>query len=72
MTPESYRIFRKRLGLTQADAAALIGVTPHAIANWERGRRALPDYAVNMLELAEALNDQQLETLLAERTRSRH
>lgn len=37
MAPKTMRNLRRRLGLTQAAAAALIRVTPNTWARWERG-----------------------------------
>lgn len=45
------RAARKKLGLTQADFAALMSVTRTAVANWETGQ-SLPDMA-NMIRIAE-------------------
>lgn len=45
------RAARKKLGLTQADFAALMGVTRTAVANWETGQ-SLPDMA-NLIRIAE-------------------
>lgn len=39
MTPESFGKWRKRLGLKQYEAAALLGVTSHTVGNYERGHR---------------------------------
>lgn len=45
------RAARKKLGLTQADFAALLTVTRTAVANWETGQ-SLPDMA-NLIRIAE-------------------
>ena len=44
-------MLRKECGLTQAEAGAMIGRTPEAVANWEHGRCKLPQYAVNQYQL---------------------
>ena len=55
---------RERSGLTQADAAGQLEVTPQTVRNWERGRREPPNSAVKMMaELYEAPLDRILEGL---------
>lgn len=39
ITPESIKTARQRLGLTQAEFAARIGVSTQAVSFWERGTR---------------------------------
>jgi transcriptional regulator with XRE-family HTH domain len=39
MTPENFVRWRKRLGLKKKEVAALLGVDPHTIGNYERGHR---------------------------------
>ena len=39
MTPAKIRAIRKRLGLTQAQLAGSLGVTPAAVCLWESGKR---------------------------------
>jgi transcriptional regulator with XRE-family HTH domain len=41
MTGEELRRIRKRLGLTQAEFAALVGVAPNSIARQERGEMGI-------------------------------
>ena len=44
---------RKRLGLSQAVFAGLVGATPAAVKAWEQGRRNPPGPARRLLEIAE-------------------
>ena len=67
MTAAEFHANRRRLGLTQAGLAGLIGVTAHAVANWESGRRGVPLYAANMLRLLDAATGEQVDTLIAAR-----
>ncbi|KAA0971212.1 helix-turn-helix transcriptional regulator [Aureimonas fodinaquatilis] len=39
MTPESFKDWRKQMGLTQATAAQALGVSKPTIENYERGTR---------------------------------
>lgn len=39
LTPETIKSLRTRLGLTQAQFAAMLGVSPLAVSFWERGTR---------------------------------
>ncbi len=41
-TPEALRLTRKRLGLTQGQAAAIIDMTRRSWAGWETGERDMP------------------------------
>ncbi|MDP4023118.1 helix-turn-helix domain-containing protein [Methylobacterium sp. NEAU 140] len=45
---EPLRAIRRRLGITQAAMAALIGVEPGTLRNWEKGRSA-PDPVASRL-----------------------
>jgi transcriptional regulator with XRE-family HTH domain len=38
---ENLKSERKRLGLTQAEAATLLGVSPRAVWQWEQGEQPL-------------------------------
>jgi transcriptional regulator with XRE-family HTH domain len=42
MTPAELRSTRQRLGLTQAELAAVLGVTVKTIGRFERGTSAIP------------------------------
>ena len=44
MTPAELRAALSRLGLSQAEAARRMGMTPEAVAHWLSGRRAIPKY----------------------------
>ena len=37
MTPDDFRAWRARLGLSQVGASVALGVTPKAVENWEGG-----------------------------------
>ena len=41
-SPSTIRASRLRLGLTQSQAGALVGVTDRAWRYWERGERVMP------------------------------
>lgn len=43
--PARIKAYRRRLGLTQADFAALFGVSFQAVSKWERGE-CYPDITV--------------------------
>lgn len=45
------KMYRKELGLTQEQAAEMLGVSRQAVANWERGE-TLPDIE-NVIKLAD-------------------
>lgn len=55
MTPNRIRSWRLRLGLTQADAAALIGVSPAGWRKWEAADRGIPPPVERLLRLVESL-----------------
>ena len=42
MTPAQLRASLSTLGLSQARAAALLGVTTDAVSKWANGKRAIP------------------------------
>lgn len=46
--------FRERIGMTQVQFAAAIGVAQSTVANWESGFRPRRVYALMMIALAEA------------------
>jgi DNA-binding transcriptional regulator YiaG len=41
VVPNELRRMRKRLRLSQAGFAALVGVAPNTVARWERGERGM-------------------------------
>lgn len=50
MSPDDFRAWRQRLGLTQTEAARLLGLavrpdgtTSDAVRHYERGSRAIPE-----------------------------
>lgn len=42
MTPAEMQEWRARLGITQARAAEMIGVSARAVKYWEAGQRSIP------------------------------
>lgn len=55
MTPTDFLATLQRLGLSQAEAARLLGVTPGAVTRWAQGARAVPGPVVRLLGLCEAM-----------------
>lgn len=57
--PEERRSIRRQAGLSQADLAAAIGVSPQAVATWEAGTRPrgahLTRYLAVLRELREVI-----------------
>ena len=49
MKPDDVRIIRKRLGVTQAELAALLGVTRETVTRWETGVRRVSPLAARLL-----------------------
>ena len=50
MTPKDFRAWRLRLGLTQGEAARLLGISLDTVKSWEYGRRRIS--VPRMLSLA--------------------
>ena len=50
-SPSEIRQSRLSLGLTQAQAGALVGVTDRAWRYWERGERVMPSSAWELFNL---------------------
>ncbi len=51
MTPTDLRIILNSLGLTQAEAAAVLGVSERAVRAWADGFRNVPAPAQKLLRL---------------------
>lgn len=49
MNPSDIATIRARMGLSQARLANVLGVHETTIANWERGRHAIPPPAALLL-----------------------
>jgi transcriptional regulator with XRE-family HTH domain len=54
MTGAQFRQLRKRLNLTQAQLAHEMGVTPNAVALWERGERPIRESIARFVTLLAA------------------
>lgn len=54
MTPNQFKHYRKKLGLSQSQAAKALGVKTGTVKSWEAGRRRVPEVAVKLLECLEA------------------
>ncbi len=48
--PDEVKAIRKRLGLTQKELAAAIGVHPVTVATWESGRYRVPEPTARLLQ----------------------
>lgn len=59
------RALRTGLGLTQAEFAALFGVSVHTLRNWEQGRRAPEGPACALLKIIEREPEAALRALAA-------
>ena len=55
MKADQFRTRRKALGMTQKQIAPLLGVVTRTVRLWEAGERAVPRYAVIILDLREQL-----------------
>ena len=49
MTKDDIKNGRKRLGLTQTQAASALGVQQPEVSHWERGTRGIPLYAAEKM-----------------------
>ena len=58
MTPATLSATLQRLGLSQAEAARLLGVTPGAVTRWVRGNRPVPGPVVRLLRLMALQSDE--------------
>lgn len=48
MKPKQFKALRKKLGLSLAQAAEQIHVSPRTIARWESGERHLPEGVIHL------------------------
>ena len=55
MTPTALRQLRRRLGLSQARFAALVGVASNTVARWERGELGMKPTTARLIQLVTAL-----------------
>jgi putative transcriptional regulator len=55
MTGSEVRRIRKRLGLTQVELAAKIGVTSNTVARWERGLVRVTEPVARLIRLVAKL-----------------
>jgi DNA-binding transcriptional regulator YiaG len=56
MSPDAFRAALARLGVTQVEAASLLGgVDKQTINRWATGARAVPPTVVALLQLIEAI-----------------
>lgn len=51
MNPTDFQSTLQRLGISQAEAARLLGVTPGAVTRWAQGARAVPGPVARLLWL---------------------
>ena len=54
MTGTDLRRLRRRLGLTQVQLAARVGVTENTLARWERGTVGIGEVAARLVKLLAA------------------
>ena len=52
VTPQHLILFRQTLGLTQSEAARMLGVTRVTWNRWENGRTHPPDFLLKVLQVA--------------------
>jgi DNA-binding transcriptional regulator YiaG len=57
MTSEQLKRLRSELGLSLAEAARMVEVTPRTWARWESGERAIPRGAVKLFYMVNNLGD---------------
>jgi DNA-binding transcriptional regulator YiaG len=67
MTPRQLKIYRRRLGLSQVEFAAQVGVAPNTVARWERGELGMKGTTARLLTLLV-----QTTKLTSRRKRTRH
>lgn len=64
MTGDEMRAWRQRHGLTQAQAADVLGVTPECVAGWERGRFAVGAGAGRLCDCWDVMRPEQQRRVL--------
>ena len=64
MDADAFADTLSRLGLTQAKAGELLGVTQSAISRWLSGERAVPPPVAKLLLLVERLGLKKVEKML--------
>ena len=57
------RAIRMKIGMTQSKFAALIGVSPRTLENWEQGRRSPTGPAIALLKIVDADPERAIRTL---------
>ena len=63
-SPEQIKAVRKKAGLTQAEAAALISYSKRAWQDWEQGRKPMRDVVMDFFLLKLALRDAVMDFFL--------
>lgn len=63
LTSPDARAIREKLGLSQSQFAALIGISPRTLQNWEQGHRQPEGTARALLRVAERHPEAVLEAL---------
>ncbi|MGB0682467.1 MAG: helix-turn-helix domain-containing protein [Magnetovibrionaceae bacterium] len=66
MEPATFKAFRARFGLTQADAASLLGVERRTVLNWENNDKPLSGPPVAFVRIFMMLTEPQRQALIAE------
>ena len=54
VTPSEFRRLRRRLDLSQAKFAELVGVAPNTVARWERGELGMRATTARLIRLVVA------------------
>jgi DNA-binding transcriptional regulator YiaG len=68
LTPERIRNLRRKKGISQRELAILTGVTPGAVASWEKGKFKPQGEKKAALVALRKLKKREVKKLLAERT----
>ena len=59
MTPTALHRLRRRLQLSQAKFAALVGVAPNTVARWERGELGMRGTTSRLIQFVVAQEEQE-------------